>query len=96
MSFEEMGIAFAKALSKNPLIYTMPTLLANIKVIAKNEEYYLLDAENKEIQLFAEADKAWRIIALSGGQNINIFGEWNGKGLVPFSVFTANRVVGLN
>jgi hypothetical protein len=95
VNFEELTTAFAKALAKNPLLYTIPALIANVKVIAENESYYIVDANHQRILLFAEAKKAWPIIALSGGQAINIFGEWNGKGLVPLSVFAGSRVIAI-
>lgn len=95
VSFKELTSAFAKALAKKPLLYTIPALIANVKVIAEKESYYLVDTHQDRILLFVEVKKAWSIIALSGGQAINIFGEWNGKSLTPLSIFARNRVIAI-
>jgi hypothetical protein len=95
ITLKELSTAFAKALAKNPLLYTIPGLIANVHIITKNESHYIVDAHQQRILLFAEAKKVWSIIALSGGQAINIFGEWNGKGLTPLSVFAGNRVIAI-
>jgi hypothetical protein len=37
----------------------------------------------------------WKLLALSGGYPITIFGEWNGRSLLPISAWADGRHVEL-
>jgi hypothetical protein len=40
-------------------------------------------------------DFGWKLLALSGGKPISVFGEWNGRAFSPLSVFSEGRLVSL-
>jgi hypothetical protein len=40
-------------------------------------------------------DFGWKLLALSGGKPISVFGEWNGRAFSPLSVFSERRLVSL-
>jgi hypothetical protein len=46
-----------------------------------------------------ESDKenvmGWKLIALSGGNSMDIFGEWTGESLVPLSACVEGKFVNL-
>jgi hypothetical protein len=48
----------------------------------------VLDADRRALPLAPTFRHAWRLAALSGGQPLGLFGEWNGELLLPLSVYT--------
>ena len=93
VQLEELASAFARALAKNPLLYSIPALLAKVYVMFELNHFFLLDQNNKQIPLSISEEVAWKLIALSGGQAIGLFGEWNGRTFSPLSVFSGSRIV---
>ncbi|MCI5081052.1 MAG: SWIM zinc finger domain-containing protein [Saprospiraceae bacterium] len=94
-TFVELSSHFAKALAQNPLMYTIPALLAKARISRQGDDFFFVDAEQRYIRLEADEQSKWKLLALSAGSPIGVFGEWNGQFFTPQSVFTQNRVVSL-
>lgn len=47
-------------------------------------------AQDKAIALCMDSDDAWRLLALSGGMPLRVFGEWDGECLRPLTAWLAN------
>jgi hypothetical protein len=86
---------YAKAIASNPWILDFPCLLEGITPFIKNDELFLIDKKKKSISALNKGNKGWKMIALSGGHPITVFGEWSGELFIPLSVVSEDRVLGL-
>lgn len=86
---------YAAAIATNPWILDFPCLLEEIIPIVKNDELFLIDKKKKHIPALNKGNKGWKLVALSGGYPISVFGEWSGELFIPLSVLTADRVIAL-
>jgi SWIM zinc finger len=90
---------YSTALSLNPWLSVYPALLAQVIPIFSEDVFFLID-KNKKILPLAKGDAnhtdfGWKLLALSGGKPISVFGEWNGRAFSPLSVFSEGRLVSL-
>ena len=94
--------AYSKAVAQNPWLNDFPVLLANVIPVFNKNQFFLIDVNKKYItcqfDLNAENkdlndDIGWKIMALSGGKPIAIFGEWTGENLRPLSIFAEGRFI---
>jgi hypothetical protein len=47
------------------------------------------------LSLRCDASSGWKLIALSGGHPLTMFGEWNGQTLLPIAAWAEGRYVQL-
>ena len=74
---------YAAALGRNPWIGRCPLSLAAATPLVAGEAWQLADGEGRTLPLARSFDHGWRLLALSGGQPIAVFGEWDGETLLP-------------
>ena len=86
---------YAKAIAKNPWILDFPCLLESITPQIKNGELILIDKKQKSITAINKGNKGWKLVALSGGHPITVFGEWSGELFIPLSVISEGRIIAL-
>lgn len=89
--------AYAFALSQNPWIDRIPVALSSVIPFQLNQ-LAIRDRENRVMPITdrgLEFAREWELIALSGGHPIDIFGEWDGRYLLPLSVWANGRIVKL-
>ena len=86
---------YSKALAKNPWIYDFPCYLEEVVPVMENGKLFIIDQEKKFLEALPKENIAWKLVALSGGNPISIFGEWSGEYLIPLSVIVDGNVVGL-
>ncbi|MBK8555672.1 MAG: hypothetical protein IPL65_07830 [Lewinellaceae bacterium] len=67
-----------------------PLVLNNITPLYHNGQHLLADAQ-QEALVVADAD-AWRLLALSGGRPLTVFGVWNGKTMSIVSLVQEKRL----
>ncbi|NRB48169.1 MAG: hypothetical protein HRU41_10890 [Saprospiraceae bacterium] len=94
-SFESLAKGYAQALAENPWIGYFPCLLDDVIPILEGEELMLLDQAKGFISLGKPVTASWKLLALSGGHPISIFGEWNGALFFPLTAIAEGRVVAL-
>jgi SWIM zinc finger len=93
--------AYSTALSLNPWLSVYPALLAQVTPVFSEGVFFLIDKHKKILPLMkntegavsAHTDLGWKLLALSGGKPISVFGEWNGRAFSPLSVFSEGRLV---
>lgn len=87
--------AFAGAIAANPWLEKFPMPLLNVTPIRhgdeRSEAWFVRDAESRVLKLAPRFEFGWTMLALSGGREIDIFGEWDGDHLWPLSAFAENR-----
>lgn len=88
-SIPNMMAAYAKALARNPWIEQFPIALQAVMPIFNNGSCRAVcDADGYMLPVVGlVSQKAWQLLALSGGHFIGIFGEWNGDRFLPLSVY---------
>ncbi len=95
--FEKLSEAFAEALSRNPWLYSWPVLLDEVRAQLVEEVLYLFDRTGARIELQQPTDglAVWKVLSISGGKPMTVFGEWTGRLFTPLSIVSEGRVIGL-
>jgi hypothetical protein len=94
-TFEAFLKKYEQAIAANPWVLDFPCFLEEITPFVNNGNLFLIDKKKKKISALNKGNKAWKMVALSGGHPINIFGEWSGELFVPLSVVSEDRVIAL-
>lgn len=84
---------YAQALSDNPWLDDFPVCLQKVIPIQTSEGMVLVDHEKKYIRGLTRPEENWRLLALSAGHPLTIFGEWTGDALLPLSAVVDGRFV---
>lgn len=79
---------YSQAVASNPWLTLFPASLANVSAfMTPTKELQLRDFNNHVIPLhILEERTIWKILAISGGHPIHLFGEWNGLSFEPLSI----------
>lgn len=94
-SIGDLFSAYAGALERAPGLRRFPALLADVVPFMEEDAFFLLDARRDVLPLQLPADRAWQLIALSGGTPVMIFGEWDGGTLHPLCAVLSRRIIDL-
>jgi SWIM zinc finger len=95
VSLERFFDNYSKALAQNPWIYDFPCYLEEVTPVIEKGKLYMVDNEKKYLEALPRDNIAWKLVALSGGNPISIFGEWSGEYMIPLSVIIDGNVVAL-
>lgn len=87
--------AYAGALSKNPWLSRFPAFLEEVVPVFHQKQFLLVDAQRKQLPLNAPDDLGWKLVAMSCGKPIHIFGTWDGEVFTPLSVVVEGQFRGL-
>lgn len=87
--------AYAEALAANPWLLVFPCLLDEVWPVRENGQWRARDAEFRSVPLAEAGDVCWKLLALSGGGPLQLFGEWDGERLLPLSAVSEGRIVPL-
>lgn len=90
--FEAMSRAYLEALAASPWLFYFPVLLDSVIVAQRDGLFFLVDRKGRELPL---AGACWKLLAISAGHPIRVFGEWDGRLLTPLSALTEERLVAL-
>ncbi len=89
--------AFFKAISTqvaaNPWTSEFPCLLNEVTPMMQEDQLFLIDKNNETIPVQNRDLIGWKLLALSGGMPIALFGEWTGRQLVPLSAWIGGRFI---
>jgi len=76
---------YAQALGQQPWLERFPAVLGGVVPAlagdAAAERFQVIDADGQSLPLAGSGH--WKLFALSGGHPIDLFGEWNGRALLP-------------
>ena len=92
---DELLLTYADVLALNPWVEAIPAPLQTVVPVRRGEQWYARDASGRLLSLKCEPAAGWKLLALSGGYPITIFGEWNGRSLLPVSAHAEGRHVDL-
>lgn len=84
---------YAQALADNPWLSDFPVCLEKVIPVRTSEGLVLVDSEKKYIPALTRPEEIWRLLALSAGHPLTIFGEWTGDALLPLSAVMDGRFV---
>lgn len=89
---ERMLDAYAEALARNPLLETFPAPLEAVVAVGRDAAgWFVADAQGRMLPLSPQFAQAWKLVALGGGRPFNIFGEWDGRQLLPLAALAEGR-----
>jgi len=95
-SLQSFFTDFAMALATNPWLSDYPCMLNEVVPMMQDGKLLLMD-KNEEIIFVQDRDLiGWKLLALSGGHFISIFGEWTGSELIPLSAWCNDRFIEMN
>lgn len=84
---------YAAALALHPWLEHFPMTLQSVVPFFEAARCWISDNEQSALPLSMNFSATWKLLALSGGEPISIFGEWNGDSLLPLSALVDKKVV---
>jgi len=84
---------YATTLAANPWLLEFPCAIENIVPAVDGTTIQLMDSNKHLLPCRISDHKQLKILALSGGHPINLFGEWMGKSFIPLSASVEDRFV---
>lgn len=69
--------------AEGPWIDRLPMLVRSVRPGRVGDGWGLVDCEEEAVPLAHSFRDVWRLLALSGGHPMHIFGEWSPAGLLP-------------
>lgn len=90
-TFESFLNAYAGALARNPWTEVFPALLGEMVPIRREEGWLVRDAGGSLLPLSPRLKEGWKLLSLSGGRPFKLFGEWDGRHLLPLGVWAEGR-----
>lgn len=85
LTIEKFNQSLTTALSKNPWLINFPVFLEKIIPVYKDENWFLVDEAGQAIPMHTKDLMGWKMLAISGGKPIKVFGEWRDGKLFPMS-----------
>ena len=76
---------YAEALAANPWISQFPAFLENVAPVFQKNKFVLVDNLRKQLPLQTSENDGWKLVAISGGRPLSIFGTWDGEAFMPLS-----------
>ncbi|WNG19227.1 SWIM zinc finger family protein [Cystobacter fuscus] len=94
LSLDTLQRRFAEELARQPFQERVAAMLGGVVPVLENEErMWLRDATGSALRL-GPCDR-WKLLALSGGHPVDVFGEWDGERLRPLSVLVDGTLYSL-
>lgn len=87
---------WSTTLARHPWLELYPLTLAAATPSHHAGRWMLSDAAGKSLPLDPAFSQLWQTIALSGGNPIEVFGEWDGERFIPLSAVAERRFVELS
>jgi len=81
----------SECFAANPWLERVPFGLAAIYPLRRQEKWLVRDAAGNMLSLQCRDEHGWRLLSLSGGHPVALFGEWDGEALRPLSVWAEGR-----
>ena len=81
-SFADLNQYYLANLKINPWLLDLPVILNEIVPVV-GDVFHLQDQNGSSLDIFKRSEDWWKLMALSAGEPITIFGIWNGHQLLP-------------
>ncbi|MHB9023791.1 MAG: SWIM zinc finger family protein [Armatimonadota bacterium] len=85
--------AYATALTRNPWLEQFPLPLDAVTPVLRDGQWLVRDTAGHCLSLAADFQNGWELFSLSGGYPLSLFGEWDGRTLLPLSAWNRERFV---
>lgn len=92
-NFSIFSKKYAAAVGSNPWLLVFPAILENVVPIFEKGIFYLIDEHKKMLHLKTDETTAWKMLALSGGQPITVFGEFENQAFQPLSAILTDQFI---
>jgi hypothetical protein len=96
--FRPIGDAWrehAEALRRLPWLERFPMSLARVLPDVRQGAWWLRDATGAELPVRPFGEDGWILMAVSGGNPVDVFGEWNGETFAPLSALSDDGLLAL-
>ncbi|MEK7257736.1 MAG: hypothetical protein AAB316_23465, partial [Bacteroidota bacterium] len=90
-SLAEFANDCTQALAANPWLSNFPAFLENVILVFDENQFVLVDEARKILPLHLEETAAWKLVAMSGGRPVSVFGQWNGERFYPLSAVVGDE-----
>lgn len=94
-NFEFFLDTFSLALAKNPWLSDFPCTIKEVQFLKEKNNFQLIDNQGFIIPISPKFEKQWELFLFSQGEELAVFGEWNGKNLLPLTVYKSKRFFNL-
>ncbi len=85
--------AYGAALSRQPWLSLFPMLLRDVYPLRTETGWIVRDAGGHFLSIGQYVENGWKLLAISGGHPLKIFGEWNGERLLTLSTWAGDRLI---
>ncbi len=92
-TFAAMRENYQKAIAVNPWLFSYPVYLENVRPFSLDRKRALLDPAGEVLPLTEDYQNFYRLLAISGGAPISLFGEFDGYHFFPLSIVTGMGLV---
>jgi hypothetical protein len=87
-----LSSAYAEALAQQPWLELWPATMAEVvPVRGETDAWFLRDTAAHRLPCHPGFADSWRLLALSGGLPLTVYGEWNGQEFWPLSAWHGER-----
>lgn len=91
--FAALANIYAQSIANNPWLAQFPCLLDQVIPVFDQQGFVLVDKNKRQLELTIKDLDGWKILAISSGQPIKVFGEWNGQSLSLLSAVHEQRLI---
>jgi hypothetical protein len=91
--FVEALDSTATLLAGDPWLERTPWFVRDCMPVRLEDRWCLRDAQGATVPLAQTFENPWQMRALSGGRGLTIFGEWDGRSLLPLTTMSEGRIV---
>jgi hypothetical protein len=85
---------YARWLGGNPWLERLPIAIKDVLPLrAHDETWWLADEHSQRLRITGPL--GWHLLALSGGQPIDVFGEWDGFSFWPLAAGAEGKLAPL-
>ncbi len=89
--FDVFSKAYAGALAANPWLSQFPVFFKDVAPVFQNGRFLIVDNQRKQLPVVGEENAGWKMLALSGGHPLSLFGQWDGKSFLPLSAWAGGQ-----
>jgi len=83
-----MAMAYAEAIGRQPWLSQFPAVLELVPMPAG----CAADCTNKQVSLRVSTPTNWKLVAVSGGRPLHLFGEWDGMSFRPLGYWETPQI----
>lgn len=83
---------YVSAAEKLPWVERIALTLRSVTPLVRDEIGLIVDSNGEALPLGADCDNAWELLALSAGQPVDLFCEFDGETLLPLTMADARGV----